>query len=178
MIVSKTRTDAFIESEENKKKIMALVQEKPLSRSEICMKLNISKVKMHTLLSYLCDKKYLKVDNEYYFCSFSKRTMCSYAPTGLPYVGRDLKEIQERADRNKKHREWRAAQKAQQANRTLVNEAVPKRVEPIVIKVDEHTTIYYNSRRPSSDFKLKKEPKSRRNSKVAIGSGMGMFGSW
>jgi hypothetical protein len=38
--------------------------------------------------------------------------------------------------------------------------------------------MYFNSRRPASDFKMKKEEKSRRNSKVAIGSGMGMFGNW
>lgn len=175
-MVSKTRTDAFIESEQNKLKIMAILQKQPLSRSELCMRLNISKMQMHNLLKSLCGKEYIKIDDESYFCILSNRTMCSYAPTGIPYVGRDIKDIELKAEKNKVHRERRAAQ-GPRAYRTNP-EGRPKKVEPVVVKVDEHTTMYFNSRRPTSDFKVKKEEKSRRNSKVAIGSGMSMFGNW
>ena len=177
-MVSKTRTDAFIESEQNKVKIMALLQKQPLSRSELCMRLNISKMQMHNLLKSLSGKEYIKIDNESYFCILSNRTMCSYAPTGIPYVGRDIKEIEIKAEKNKVHRERRAAQGPRTYKKNPVREGRPAKVEPVVVKVDEHTTMYFNSRRPASDFKIKKEDKSRRNSKVAIGSGMSMFGNW
>jgi hypothetical protein len=177
-MVSKTRTDAFIESEQNKVKIMALLNKHPLSRSQLCLRLDISKMQMHNLLKALCGKGYIKIHDESYFCTVSNRTMCSYAPTGLPYVGRDLKEIEIRAEKNKLHRERRAAQGPRTYTKNPAREGRPKKPEPVVVKVDEHTTIYYNSRRPSSDFTMKKEEKSRRNSKVAMGSSMEMFWSW
>lgn len=177
-MVSKTRTDAFIESEQNKVKIMAILNKHPLSRSQLCLRLNISKMQMHNLLKALCGKGYIKIHDESYFCTVSNRTMCSYAPTGLPYVGRDLKEIEIRAEKNKLHRERRAAQGPRTYNKNPAREGRPKKPEPVVVKVDEHTTIYYNSRRPTKDFTLKKEKKSRRNSQVAMGSSMEMFGSW
>lgn len=177
-MVSKTRTDAFIESEQNKVKIMALLNKHPLSRSQLCLRLDISKMQMHNLLKALCGKGYIKIHDESYFCTVSNRTMCSYAPTGLPYVGRDLKEIEIRAEKNKLHRERRAAQGPRTYTKNPAREGRPKKPEPVVVKVDEHTTIYYNSRRPSSDFTMKKEDKSRRNSKVAMGSSMEMFWSW
>lgn len=177
-MVSRTRTDAFIESEQNKVKIMDILQKHPLSRTQLCIRLNISKMQMHNLLKALCGKGYIKIHDESYFCTVSNRTMCSYAPTGLPYVGRDLKEIEIRAEKNKMHRERRAAQGPRTYKKNPVREGSPKKPEPVVVKVDEHTTIYYNSRRPASDFTMKKEEKSRRNSKVAMGSSMEMFWSW
>lgn len=177
-MVSKTRTDAFIESEQNKVKIMNLLAKHPLSRSALCLRLNISKMQMHNLLKALTGKGYVKIDDESYFCTISNRTMCSYAPTGLPYVGRDIREIEIKAEKNKLHRERRAAQGPRTYKKNPVREGRPAKAEPVVVKVDEHTTMYFNSRRPASDFKMKKEEKSRRNSKVAIGSGMGMFGNW
>lgn len=177
-MVSKTRTDAFIESEQNKLKIMAILTKQPLSRSELCLRLNISKMQMHNLLKSLCGKGYVKIHDESYFCTISNRTMCSYAPTGLPYIGKDLREIQVRADKNKMYRERRASQGSRVKKDPLAVQKEPPRVEPVAVKVNEHTTMYFNSRRPQSDFKIRKEDKSRRNSKVAIGSGMSMFGNW
>ena len=177
-MVSKTRTDAFIESEQNKVKIMAVLQKHPLSRTQLCLRLNISKMQMHNLLKALCGKGYVKIHDESYFCTVSNRTMCSYAPTGLPYIGRDLKEIVIRAEKNKLHRERRAAQGPRTYKKNPVRDGNPKKPEPVVVKVNEHTTMYFNSRRPQSEYKMKKEEKSRRNSGVNMGSSMDMFGSW
>ena len=106
------------------------------------------------------------------------RAMSRYALTDLVYIPKDIEALKERTARNRVYRERRAAQGPRAKKDPLALPKEPLRTEPVAVKVNEHTTMYFNSRRPQSDFKLKKEDKSRRNSKVAIGSGMSMFGNW
>jgi hypothetical protein len=176
-MVTKSRTDIFIESELNKVKIIGILKSRAMTRNELGNVLDISKMQMHNLLKGLLEQEYIKIADDHAMCSIAKRSMCSFTIGKRPFVGKDLSAIRARADANKKNREKRAAQ----GPRTTDNvDHVPKasREDPVVVKVDEHTTIYYNSRRSQKDFALKKEEKSRRNSGVAMGSSMIMFGNW
>lgn len=180
-MVTKSRTDVFIESELNKVKIIGALRKKPMTRNELIHALDISKMQMHNLLKGLVEQEYIKIANEHAMCSIAKRSMCSFTIGKRTYVGKDISEIQAKADKNKKLRERRAAQGPRpKGSRATVETLLPKaaREEPVVVKVNEHTTIYYNSRRPTKDFAMKKEEKSRRNSGVAMGSSMIMFGNW
>jgi hypothetical protein len=176
-MVTQSRTDIFIESELNKVKIIGMLQNRPLTRNELCSVLNITKMQMHNLLKKLVEQSYLKIADAHAFCSVAKRSMCTFTTTGRMYIGKDLTEIKARADANKEKRELR---KAQGPCFTDNEDHLPKseRTNPTVVKVDNNTTIYYNSRRPQSDFTMKKEKKSRRNSSVAMGSSMSMFRNW
>ena len=177
-MVSKTRTELFLESESNKTKVVDLLKDKSMTRQELCEATGASKMQMHNLLKRFTSLGYLKTNRNGEVCSVTGRAMSRYALTDLVYIPKDIEALKERTARNRVYRERRAAQGPRAKKDPLALPKEPLRTEPVAVKVNEHTTMYFNSRRPQSDFKLKKEDKSRRNSKVAIGSGMSMFGNW
>jgi hypothetical protein len=177
-MVTKSRVDINIESEKNRAAVMRALKYTAMTRNEVESIVGTSKMQTHNLLKKLCQQGYLKFANLRAYCTVSHRHICSYIATSKEYVEKDMTKIKERADKNKAKRELREAQGPREPKPNPVREARPNKVEPAVVKVNEYTTMYFNSRRPQSDFKMKKEEKSRRNDKVSIGSGMGMFGNW
>jgi hypothetical protein len=47
-----------------------------------------------------------------------------------------------------------------------------------IIKVNEHTTVFLNSKRPSSDYAWQRSKNRSRVGPISIASGMNMFRNW
>ncbi len=164
---TESRIDYWIEHEKIRVQLLKEIEATPLTRNELVEKLKVSRDIVCNLIRHLNSHGYVrKIEGE--LCSVSKRAIGRYTPTNLKYEPKDFTARKERYEANKAARKNKVASKPK----------VKPNLNEAVIKVNEYTTIYLNSLRPQSDFAIKKERKNRRNSSVAIGSGMDMFGNW
>lgn len=162
-----SRLESWIEHNNHRIKLLKEAEAAPLTRNEMVEKLQLPRDVVLNLLRQLHGLGCLKKVNGD-ICSVTGRAIHRYTTTDVKYVPKDFTARRARYEANKALRERRKINKP----------PVAKKVQEPVIKVNEYTTIYLNSLRPTSDFTLKKERKSRRNSAVAMGSGMTLFGTW
>lgn len=166
-MIDTSRIDMWIKHEGHRVKLMKELEAASLTRHEIVKKIGLSDDIVGNLIRQLNSSGYIKkIKGDP--CTITGRPLGRYTVTDVKYVPKDWTNRKERYEANKAAREHRAANKP----------APKKETKETVIKVNEYTTIYLNSQRPQKDYAMKKEKKSRRNSSVAIGSGMDLFGSW
>lgn len=158
--------DTWIKHEKNRELVMKELERNPLTRHELAKILGFNENIVSNLIRSLTKFGFItKVDGAP--CTVTYRNMGRYAIGKVKFVPKDWTVRKEQHDYNKAIKERRELQKETE-----------EESKKTVIKVNEHTTRYFNSRRPNSDFTIKKDPKSRRRSSVAMGSGMTMFESW
>jgi ribosomal protein S25 len=158
--------DTWIKHEKNRELIMKELEKNPLTRHELGAKVGFNENVVSNLIRSLTKSGHIiKIDGAP--CSVTYRNMGRYTIGKVKYVPKDWTVRKEQHDYNKALKERRELQKEAEDES-----------KKTVIKVNEHTTRYFNSRRPNSDFTIKKDPKRSRRSSVAMGSGMTMFESW
>jgi hypothetical protein len=59
----------------------------------------------------------------------------------------------------------------------MEKEELYEKAEKTVIKVNDHTTIYLNSKRSQKDYAWQKTG-AKKHTPVSISSGLNLFGSW
>lgn len=185
----KSRIDVWIEYELNKSKVMEALHVTPMTRNELAKMLDLSKSQIHNIIRNLHSYGFIKVaSNAGVVCSVSGRTMRLYTPTRKKYVGKDREGMKQRAEARKAPKETRAPRlkktdlpkqydmslhKAKRAKQDVYDNATDT-----VIKVNDYTTIYLNSRRATGDYAWQSKSKARKHSPVSIASGLNLFGSW
>jgi DNA-binding Lrp family transcriptional regulator len=158
--------DTWIKHEKNREIVMKELEKNPLTRHELARNLGFTDNVVANLIRSLTKFGYITtIEGDP--CSVTRRIMGRYTIGPVKFVPKDWTVRKERHDYNKAIKERQEQQKK-----------IDQDSRRIVIKVNEHSTIYMNSRRPNSDFTIKKDTKNRKKSRVAMGSGMTMFDSW
>ena len=178
----KSRIDIWIQYEANKLKVIETLHVTPMTRNELMQHTKLTKMQVHNIIKNLHSYKYIKiVQNDTVVCKVSGRTMRRYTCTSRKYVPKDLSGMKERSELNRQVRSGEKVKKPRKKYDMTLRESQIKKEEmynstdKTVIKVDEHTTIYLNSKRPLSDYSWQRK---RKHTVVSIGSGMDMFGTW
>jgi predicted transcriptional regulator len=184
----KSRIDVWIEYELNKSKVMEALHVTPMTRNEIAKMLDLSKSQIHNIIRNLHSYGFIKVaSNAGVVCSVSGRTMRLYMPTRKKYVGKDREGMKERSEARKAAKETRVPRVKKTAPRKkydmslrkaqMEKEELYEKAEKTVIKVNDHTTIYLNSKRSQKDYAWQKTG-AKKHTPVSISSGLNLFGSW
>lgn len=164
-MTSNSLIDTWIEHEKYRERFMEVIKINPLTRHELVKKLGLTRDVVANLIRNLSKGNYIiKIEGEP--CSITHRLMGRYTTGYVRFVPKDLSGRKKQCDYNKVIQEIEPEK-----------EMIPES-QKTVIKVNEHSTIYMNSRRPQSDFTIKRDPKSPRKSMGAISSGIGMFENW
>jgi DNA-binding Lrp family transcriptional regulator len=177
----KTRVDMWIAYEENKAKVMEVLHVTHMTRNELADVVGLTKMQIHNIIKNLHSYGFIKaVEEKGVVCSVSGRTMRRYMPTKKKFVARDMTGMKERSEANRIAREKRVPRVRKKYDMTLRNSQIKKeemyeKADNTIIKVNEHTTIYLNSKRNPKDYSWQRK---RKHSEVSIGSGMNMFGNW
>jgi predicted transcriptional regulator len=175
----KSRIDIWIQYEANKLKIMETLQVTPMTRNELMQHTKLTKMQVHNIIKNLHSYGYIKVvKNDTVVCRVSGRTMRRYTYTTKKYNPKDLSGMKERSEAAKRPKDKSTPRK--KYDMTLRESQIKKEemydsTDKAVIKVNEYTTIYLNSKRPLSDYSWQRK---RKHTVVSIGSGMDMFGTW
>lgn len=179
---SRSRIDVWIEYEKNKEKVMQELAKRPLTRNEVAKIVGVTKTQIHNIIKNLNAYGFIKVaESTGVVCLVSGRTMRRYTPTSKKYEPRDMTGMKERSEANKIAREKRVPRKKYDMTKRLEQmekEAKYDKATKTVIKVNDHTTIYLNSKRPGSDYKWQRKAGARKHNAVSMQSGMDMFRNW
>lgn len=183
----KKRIDIWIQHEANKLIVMEALHVTPMTRNELMHHTKLSKMQIHNMIKNLHYHGYIRVvQNTGVVCRVSGRTMRRYTCTSKKYTPKDLSGMKERSEANKAARSKPKKEKKvkstprKQYDMTLRAAQIEKEqayesTDKTVIKVNEHTTIYLNSKRSLKDYSWQRK---RKHSVVSIASGMNMFGLW
>jgi hypothetical protein len=183
-VESKKRIDVWIQYEANKLVVMKALRKTPMTRNELIHHTKLSKMQIHNMIKNLHCSGYIRVvQNSGIVCKVSGRTMRRYTCTSRKYTPKDWSEIKQRSEAAKEKREKRATDKSTPRKKydmslresQIKKEEMYNSTDKTIIKVNEHTTIYLNSKRPLSDYSWQRK---RKHTVVSIGSGMDMFGTW
>lgn len=178
----RSRIDVWIEYEKNKEKVMKELAKKPLTRNEVAEIVGLTKVQIHNIIKNLNAYGFIKIaENMGVVCAISGRTMRRYTPTLKKFVPKDMTGMKERSEANKAAREKRVPRKKYDMTKRIEQmekEEQYDKATKTVIKVNDHTTIYLNSKRPGSDYRWQRKAGARKHTSVSMQSGMNMFRNW
>ena len=154
--------------------VLELLKEGPRTRTEIMHLLNLTKDLTHHTTKRLLLKGYIKEGKEKIRCPISGRSVHTYLLTGKQYDMTRANVIFEReASHIKPSREDLKIREEQ-----IAKEEFYERAPSHIIKVNEHTTVFLNSKRPSSDYAWQRNKNRSRVGPISIASGMNMFRNW
>lgn len=154
--------------------VLEFLKEGPRTRTEIMHLFNMTKDNTHQTIQRLLLKGYIKTGKEKIRCPLSGHLVHVFIPTGKPYdMTRANVIFEKEATCIRPSREDLRIREEQ-----LAKEEFYEKAKSHIIKVNAHTTVFLNSKRPSSDYAWQRKEGRRRTSSVSIGSGMSMFRNW
>ena len=170
--MAKERIKVLVQYEKNKENTLKALSIRPMTRIELCDFLKLTKPQIHNLLKYLEVEELVKVADYEGYCPIINRSLKRYTITGKEYIPKDVERMKKQAARNKQVRENRVPRTTKKAMKDLEKETKS------VIKVNDHTTIYLNSKRPGSDYAWQRKKGSSGHNRGSMQSGMAMFANW
>ena len=170
--MAKERIKVLVQYEKNKENTLKALSIRPMTRIELCEFLKLTRTQVHNLLKYLEVEGHVEVADHEGYCPIINRSLKRYTTTDKEYIPKDVKLMKEQAARNKKIRENRVPRPPKNS---IIN--IDKETKS-VIKVNDHTTIYLNSKRPGSDYAWQRKKGSSGHNRGSMQSGMAMFANW
>lgn len=168
------KASVLAESERRYIAVLEFLKDGPRTRTELMHLFNMTKDTTHQTIRRLLLKGYIKTGKEKIRCPISGHLVHIFMPTGKPYDMTRANVLFEREGTSIKPSKEEVKLREEQ----LAKEEFYEKAKSHIIKVNDHTTIVLNSKRPSSDYAWQRKEGRRRSSTVSIGSGMSMFRNW
>lgn len=173
-ILSKAKE--FDEVEASKMQVLELCKDNP-TRNEIVFETGLSKGKVQHIVNALIFYGVIKAEKSFKVCRVSKRKMKRFKLTGVPYVPFSYAKLAEERKKRPKIKDLPLEEQIAHKKEVELRRKLEAGTNT-VIKVNEHTTVYMNSKKKAGAYNWQSKTGARKGMPIALQSGMAMFSNW